>query len=597
MILPFCKNSSSKVVCRHFTTSWSFPRPPPPPSLEELHANGLPLLKQVARHAEEGKILLSGWPHTENGKVEVATYHQVLSRASRVSELLLSSTTTTSDKNARLVAHLNVPGWEYAACQWGAWGAGFGSVPLALSQKTPELEHVLTDSNPHVILVGGACQLEGDHSPRTHVPSNQAELVQAAENVGMSDRLIHLGTKSDEWTATAKEGGYRLGQSGVISTLDEPALILYTSGTTGKPKGVVITHRNLYHQTTDLIAAWEWQPTDVALHMLPLHHVHGVVNLLCCAAFCGARLQFQPFHAEKLWTSRQWGSPPASDTTDDFLPKPNIFMAVPTIYAKLLEAADELPDDVVALAVKNTLQPMRLMVSGSAALPVSVLERWKQLTGHTLLERYGMTEFAMALSNPYTQDGGSLQRRHPGHVGLPLPSVQVRIVDEESGQVIETPGTSGELQVTGPTVFQSYLNRPDATQEAFTDDGYFRTGDVAEFNNELQSFRILGRASVDIIKTGGYKLSALDIERELLEHPAIADLAVLGIPDEIYGERVGMVCRLKYDSLGLTLEDLRAWCADRMAKYKVPSRLQIVDDIPKNAMGKVNKKSLRRLFD
>jgi malonyl-CoA/methylmalonyl-CoA synthetase len=207
----------------------------------------------------------------------------------------------------------------------------------------------------------------------------------------------------------------------------------------------------------------------------------------------------------------------------------------------------------------------------------------------------------MALSNPYREEPGEddnrVQMRRPGYVGRPLPSVQVRIVNPDTGKELDAPGVSGELQVKGPTVFQQYLNREDATKEAFTEDGYFKTGDIAQYDGgKIQSYRILGRASVDIIKSGGHKLSALEIEREILEHPDVAEVAVLGIPDEIWGERVAMVCRLKSGREALTLESLREWCGDRLSKEKVPSRLLLVEEIPKNAMGKVNKKNLATLF-
>jgi malonyl-CoA/methylmalonyl-CoA synthetase len=406
----------------------------------------------------------------------------------------------------------------------------------------------------------------------------------------MTDRLIPLEKVINDQEDTVDPTNWILGTNGTPQSLDEPALLLFTSGTTGKPKAAVITHRNVCHQVTDLVAAWEWTPSDIALHLLPLHHVHGVINLLSCAAYTGARLEFQPFDADALWN--QWA---AADTS---LPKPNVLMAVPTIYAKLLEVAEKLPKHTVEAAVENTLRPMRLMVCGSAALPVSVLERWRSLSGHTLLERYGMTEFAMALSNPYREDDASAQIRRPGYVGRPLPSVQVRLVDTETEQIIETPGLAGELQVKGPTVFKEYLNRPDATKEAFTEDGYFRTGDIALYDDgSIQSYRILGRASVDIIKSGGYKLSALEIERTLLEHPCISEVAVLGVSDDVWGERVALVCRMKAGYDPLSLDELRVWCAQRMSNYKVPSLLKVVSGIPKNAMGKVNKKGLAKLFD
>jgi malonyl-CoA/methylmalonyl-CoA synthetase len=373
------------------------------------------------------------------------------------------------------VASLCNPGADYISSLWGTWGAGYASVPLALSNKSPEMEHVLEDTKPLQILVG-----EG--------VGNVNELLHAAENAGMSDRITFL---KDVLANDSEQTDFYLGGNGIVQDMNSPALVIYTSGTTGKPKGVLSTHLNLFHQVTDLVSAWEWQQSDVALHVLPLHHVHGITKL-CSAAYVGARLDFQPFDAVRLWN--EWAD------TDETRVKPNVFMAVPTIYAKLLEAAESQSlSQVVESAVNETLRPMRLMVSGSAALPVSNFERWERLTGHRLLERYGMTEFGMAISNVYNP----VQERHPGHVGIPLPSVEVRLVDEETNHVIVEPNTSGSLRVRGPTVFREYLNRPDAMREAFDDDGYFITGDVAEYNAELGSYRILGRASVDILKVGG----------------------------------------------------------------------------------------------
>ena len=208
----------------------------------------------------------------------------------------------------------------------------------------------------------------------------------------------------------------------------------------------------------------------------------------------------------------------------------------------------------------------------------------------------GMSEFAMALSNPYQNIAG----RHPGHVGLPLPSVSVRLVDKEKGSnpvvVIDTPNTPGSLQVKGPTVFSEYLNRPEATKEAFTPDGYFDTGDDAEYNDKLNSYRILGRASVDILKVGGHKISAIELERELLEHPNLLEVVVVGVPDDIWGQRVGLIARSS-DDVGLTLEQIQKWCESKLAQHKTPTRLLLIDEIPKNAMGKVNKKELVNLFE
>jgi malonyl-CoA/methylmalonyl-CoA synthetase len=258
-------------------------------------------------------------------------------------------------------------------------------------------------------------------------------------------------------------------------------------------------------------------------------------------------------------------------------------MAVPTIYSRLIAAWEHLAPEEQN-GVREGCGMMRLMVSGSAALPVAVLDKWRELTGHTLLERYGMTEIGMALSN-------LLQgKRRPGCVGAPLPNVEVRLVNEMGES--PTPGESGEIEVRGPGVFLEYWNRPEATQAAFRD-GWFRTGDVAAIESGV--YRILGRASSDIIKTGGYKVSALEIEEVLRTHPQIRDCAVVGVADEEWGERVAacILCKGSEPSLA----DLRSWAKPLLAPYKIPTLLVVADDLPRNAMGKVQKSAVRKVFE
>jgi malonyl-CoA/methylmalonyl-CoA synthetase len=225
------------------------------------------------------------------------------------------------------------------------------------------------------------------------------------------------------------------------------------------------------------------------------------------------------------------------------------------------------------------------MVSGSAALPVSVLDRWREITGHTLLERNGMTEIGMALSNSYRGE------RIPGAVGKPLPEVEVRLVNEAGEEV--APGLPAEIEVRGPNVFSEYWNKPEATQQAFRD-GWFRTGDTAVVEDGV--YRILGRTNIDILKTGGHKASALEIEETLRQHPAILECAVVGVPDQEWGELVAAALVLKNDS-AIDLEDLRVWSKSRMAAHKAPSRLLILEALPRNAMGKVTKSAIRALFE
>jgi malonyl-CoA/methylmalonyl-CoA synthetase len=224
------------------------------------------------------------------------------------------------------------------------------------------------------------------------------------------------------------------------------------------------------------------------------------------------------------------------------------------------------------------------MVSGSAALPVNTLKRWKEITGHTLLERYGMTEIGMALSNPYRGE------RIPGTVGKPLPGVEVRLVDER-GECV-APGTPGEIEVRGASVFLEYWRKPEETRSAFRD-GWFRSGDMAVVENGV--YRILGRTSIDILKTGGHKVSALEVEEILRDHPAVAECAVVGVPDLEWGERVAAALVLRNGS-ALELEELRAWAKERMAVHKVPSRLITLEFLPRNAMGKVTKPTIVELF-
>lgn len=293
--------------------------------------------------------------------------------------------------------------------------------------------------------------------------------------------------------------------------------------------------------------------------------MHGVVNVVTCALWSGARCEMMPkFDAGKVW--QRFIDPELRPLT--------LFMAVPTIYSKLIKEFEEMDKEKREKAT-NSLKQLRLMVSGSAALPTTVMERWKEVSGHTLLERYGMTEIGMALSNPLKGE------RVPGTVGYPLPGVQVRVVE-------------GELRVKGPQVFQEYLNKPEATKGTFDEEGWFKTGDIVE-KDETGRYKILGRASVDIIKSGGYKISALDIERTLLEHSDISDIAVVGVPSDEWGQVIGAMVVPKKGKK-LTLEDIQKFAKEKLASYKIPRLALFVDEIPKNAMGKVSKKPLVSLF-
>jgi malonyl-CoA/methylmalonyl-CoA synthetase len=348
------------------------------------------------------------------------------------------------------------------------------------------------------------------------------------------------------------------------------AMILYTSGTTSLPKGVLTTHATIEAQVSTLIEAWKWNAEDYTICLLPLHHVHGIINVVSCALWAGATVEFiHPFDANEVFETILGG-------------KVTVFMAVPTIYFKLITCFES-KSDLTRAAITDSLNKLRLMVSGSAALPVSVMEKWKEISGHYLLERYGMTEIGMAISNPYEGE------RKAGYIGRPLPGVEIRLVDENLKEV--KTGEPGEIQVKGPSVFREYWGKMEATQKAFTSDGWFKTGDIAVI--EAGYFRILGRDSVDIIKSGGYKISALEIEEVLRNHPNIKDCGVVGIADEEWGE---LVVAALITSSNLDPKELNAWIRERMPAYKTPRKYLFLNELPRNAMGKVVKNDLKMLF-
>ncbi len=451
-----------------------------------------------------------------------------------------------SDLEGERVCFLVPPGWIYAAVQWGIWRAGGVAVPMAVSHPPAELEHVLDDARPIAVVA------HPELAPRLAdaVAARRARLL---DTTGLGE-----GPRRSDLPALAAA---------------RPCLILYTSGTTGRPKGAVLTHGNIQAQVESLTEAWEWTADDRALLHLPLHHVHGVVNVLTSALWNGAVCEILPgFRPLDVWERLASGSL-------------TLYMAVPTVYARLIDAWDA-ATPAQRVAWTDGARGCRLMISGSAALPVPTLERWESITGHRLLERYGMTEIGMALSNPLRGD------RRAGFVGEPLPRVQVRLADDGDRPVAT--GTPGEVQVRGPTVFTSYWGHPDETAAAFTADGWFRTGDLAIV--EDGSYRILGRSSVDILKTGGEKISALEIEDVLRSHGAVADCAVVGVPDSEWGERVcaAVVLRPPGEVSG---DELRIWAKGRLAPYKVPKQILLVTDLPRNPMGKVTKPLVRELFE
>jgi len=470
------------------------------------------------------------------------TYAELLDRSARVAAGLLDG---GGDLAEARVAFLVQPSCAHVAAQWGIWRAGGVAVPLCVSHPAPELAYAIDDAQASIVVADTALAPRVDPLAR--------------------ERGLRVCTTVDLLNAAASPLP--------AVAAERRAMILYTSGTTSRPKGVVTTHATLAAQIASVVAAWEWSPSDHVLHVLPLHHLHGILNLLCCPLWAGATCELQAgFDAAVVW--RRIAA--AAGLT--------LFMAVPTMYARLLAAWQAAPA-AEQRRWSAGCRRLRLMVSGSAALSTALLDAWRDLSGHTLLERYGMTEIGMGLGAPLRGE------RAAGCVGVPFPGVDVRLVDD-AGRVLGD-DTPGEIQIRGPTVFHEYWRRPEATTTAFTPDGWFKTGDVATRGNGV--YRILGRASVDIIKTGGYKVSALEIEDVLRQHPAVADCAVVGVADDEWGQRVGAALLLQAGA-HLDLASLRAWAKERLAPYKVPTLVRVVGELPRNPMGKVLKDAVVKAF-
>lgn len=467
------------------------------------------------------------------------TYQQLIDASNEWAYRFLVGAT---DLHGARVAFMVQPGFHYVAVQWGIWKAGGVAVPLCISYPIASLQYVLEDTGASQVVID--TDFNGVLLP--FVLSSQ-----------ITYHLVHEEIEPQEISLPE------------ISS-ERPAMILYTSGTTSLPKGVVTTHANIDFQIACLVQAWEWKASDRTLCILPLHHIHGIINVIGCSLSVGATCEFLPkFNATEVFSRLLSG-------------ELTVFMAVPTIYFKLISYWDTL-SSADQQVIYDLLLKFRLMVSGSAALPVSVMEKWHHISGHWLLERYGMTEIAMAISNPFHG------KRRPGHVGIPLPGVSVRLMGDND--IIKGELEPGEIQIKGPNVFQSYWNKPSATQETFTEDGWFKTGDVAHL--DAGYYKILGRSSVDIIKSGGYKLSALEIEEVLRIHPDIEDCGVVGLPDDEWGEVVAAVLVLKNV---ISKQEINTWLRERLPGYKVPRLYQFVEELPRNAMGKVTKNDLKIMF-
>ena len=438
------------------------------------------------------------------------------------SELIASAASVASDLGgARRVAVLASPSASTVLAVTGCLLAGVPVVPVPADVGAAEREHIVTDSGVQAWLGERPDDLAG----LPHVP-------------------VRPGSGSSQGPAEPSD--------------TDTALIIYTSGTTGPPKGVQLSRRALAADLDALAEAWEWTADDVLVHGLPLYHVHGLVLGLLGSLRAGNRF---------VHTGRP--TPAAYAAAGG-----SMYFGVPTVWSRVVADA----------AAAEALRPARLLVSGSAALPVPVFDRIVGLTGHAPIERYGSTESLITVSTRV--DG----ERRPGWVGLPLRGVRTRLVDEDGEPVPHDGATIGRLAVHSPTLFDGYLNRPDATAEAFDADGWYRTGDVAVIDAGGMH-RIVGRESVDLIKTGGFRVGAGEIETALLGHPGVAEVAVVGLPDEDLGQRI-VAFVVAAPGGEARPDDLIDYVAQQLSVHKRPREVKIVDALPRNAMGKVLKKAL-----
>ncbi|WP_317443157.1 acyl-CoA synthetase [Streptomyces collinus] len=432
------------------------------------------------------------------------------------------------------VAVWATPELETAVAVTGALLAGVPAVPLNPRSGGRELAHIVTDSAPDLVLTAPGAQVPGElgHLARLEVDASAA------------------GTVPEERAGDA-----------------DPALIVYTSGTTGPPKGAVIPRRALATTLDALADAWRWTADDVLVHGLPLFHVHGLVlGVLGPLRRGGSVRHLGRFGTEGVARELNDGA--------------TMLFGVPTMYHRIAEALPDEPELVKALA------GARLLVSGSAALPVHDHERILAATGRQVIERYGMTETLMNTSVRADGPAGT------GTVGVPLPGVELRLVEEDGTEVAGYDGeTVGEIQVRGPNLFTEYLNRPDATAAAFTADGFFRTGDMAVRESD-GAVRIVGRKATDLIKSGGYKIGAGEIENALLEHPGVREAAVTGEPDADLGERIVAWIVPAGPDAPPSLDELADHVARRLAPHKRPRVVHHLQALPRNDMGKIMKRAL-----
>jgi len=473
----------------------------------------------------------------ENGTAEDLSYTQLFAEADRLAAGFRARGVRKGDRVAFFLSNRS----EFVTAYLAVIRLGAVMVPVNLAYRRREIAHMLADAGPRLLL-----------TEKAHV----AVLDELADEEKRDLEAVLLAEDLAGWTDDP---------SGFVPPLVEEAdlaMILYTSGTTGRSKGALITHGNVMATMTGLLTAWAWEPADSLLLTLPLFHTHGLVVGLHCALAAGATVLLR----------RRFDA--AAAAQELLQGAASLFFGVPTMYVRLVEELKKVSD-------RASLARMRLFCSGSAPLAPETFEAFRDLTGHTILERYGMTETGMNLSNPYVGE------RVPGSVGTPLPGVSARIVDAQGMDVIQ--GNEGELLVRGSNVFSGYWQAPEKTAESFVHDDlgrrWFRTGDLARQDPATGAFTLLGRRT-ELIISGGFNIYPREIEELLASYPGVKEAAVVGRPHAEWGEVP--VAFLVIES-ALDNDALITWCKTQLAAFKVPRTIHVVDALPRNALGKVQK--------
>ncbi|KAL9050428.1 MAG: hypothetical protein Q9162_006642 [Coniocarpon cinnabarinum] len=560
----------------------------------------IPLFEQIKVHDQSSPAVV----HSESG--QTFSYGQLLGDVAKATQRLEGEAKGKSLRGER-IAFLVENGYDYVVTFLAALGAQAIALPLAPSFPSSELRYIINQSQAALLL------------STTKQQSKATEVLQ--DEIEHQCQSSHVPNIPPATTSTSLE---TISLEPLPSD-DQSGLMLYTSGTTSRPKGVLLPNTpTLTAQYTSLIEAWHYRPSDRLLHCLPLHHIHGTMNALLAPLAAGCCIEFLQMTPDNIWSRFAVPFNSQLQKHEQHRVPITFFTVVPTIYSNLLNTFPKLPPDVQK-AAQQAIAPnhLRLNISGSAALPTPIKESWTKLSsGNVLLERYGMTEVGMALSC-----GLNFADRVDGSVGFPLPSVEARLVDTETNTIIR-PGEEldakgadrqGEIQLRGPTIFREYFRNPSATASEFVEpepgdantQRWFKTGDVAIRKNVEGAgksdqawakgglYFIQGRKSADIIKSGGEKVSALEVEREMLSLKEVSEVAVVGVPSAKWGQKVGAVVVLSEegkvagkDGGSISPLQLRNKLKERLVAYKCPLEYKMVDSIPRNAMGKVNKKSL-----